>query len=175
MKNKKFTALLVLFVIFNIITRYCKYDLDIAVNDNKVFGILLFIVFIVWNIVILYSSVKSQNSSIYFIPLYWLITILAQFEKYVRHALYPMEVSFIEFTSKTIYRLILELSVFINSAGKALHLTKEIKITFFRETLVLPFDLFLRCMIFGAFFVCSVYFSVKRYLNMKQSDISSQD
>lgn len=165
MKNRKIAALFVLFVIFNIIIRFYNYDSDIVDNSNKVVGILIFIVFIVWNIVILYSSVKSQNFSIYFLPIYWLITILAQFEKYVSHAIYPMEPSFVEFTITIIYRLILELSVFINSAGKALHLTKEIKITFFRETLVLPLDLLIRCLIFGAFFVCSVYFSVKRYLN----------
>lgn len=167
MKNRKITALLVLFVIFNIITRFYNYDFDIVDNYKKVVGILIFIVFVLWNIVILYSSVKSQNLSIYIIPFYWLITILAQFVKYVSHAIYPMEPSFIEFTITTIYRLILELSVFINSAGKALHLTKEIKITFFPEPLILPLDLLIRCLIFGAFFVCSVYFSVKRYLNKK--------
>ena len=170
--KKSVVIFLIGFIIFNYLCSFLKYYVSfsgIIEYSGSVFESLnfiyffIFIIFLYCNFIILKLSMASGNTSIYFVFLYWLITLIHQISfplNALVSSFHWIPTNFI-FLYKDIILLISTISVFINYSWELFSIPVSVNINLF-GFINNPYADYLLRIFINIFFICySGYYSIK--------------
>ncbi len=170
--KKSVVIFLISFIIFNYLCSFLKYYVcftgKIEYSGSVLEGLnfiyfFIFIIFLYCNFIILKLSMASGNTSIYFVLLYWLITLIHQ----ISFPLNALVSSFhwiptnLIFLYKDIIQLISTISVFINYSWELFSIPVSVNINLFGFINNPYADYLLRIFINIFFIGYSGYYSIK--------------